>query len=370
MVRLVKSLLLAIIFSLAAHLAIVAQPPLTITTNDLSYDGLLFMSPDFQSCLVTDLTGNVLYERISFCNDFKRLDNGDWIYFDGVVRQWKQHEAYSDAIKTTYTISGSNTDLHDIVVTDDHIWLMGRRSYVAISGTLGITLSESTLQKQDLAGNVLFDWHSKDHISLDEATLPLRPGGSFPHANAFYEDTDGNLIVSFRNVSSVMKICVTGNGCQVGEIVWRLGGVKSDFIFVNDRGIDKQHSARMTDICHGGTSRCLILFDNGNDFEPSYSRAVEYVLDVDQGIVTKTWEYTADGQIATPSMGNVQRLENGNTVIGWGSARRFDTDVPTVTVVDWDGNVKYEAILPEGVVNYRAYLYSDWQVIYLPLVVE
>lgn len=374
MIKLIKPLLLSFALFLLVYITISAQSVLTVTVNDLSYGGFLFLNRSGKdSCIVTDLPGNILfeYQLSSRCADFKRLDGGDWIYFDRDNTIWKRHTPYSHTVKATYSISDSENDGHDIIVTDDYVWLMGRKDFLAISGTLAFTLRGTTLQKQDLSGKVLFDWQSWGYIGIDEATLDLlaRPNMSFPHSNAFYEDVDGNLLVSLRNTNSVVKVCVTGDNCQTGGIIWRLGGLQSDFVFVNDRGIAKQHSVIMADKCHGGVDRCLLLFDNGNDFEPQYSRAVEYVLDEAQGLVTKTWEYTADGQIYAFATGNVKRLDNGDTVIGWGRARQDDPNAPTVTVVDWQGNVKYEAALGEGITSYRAHLYPEWRR-YLPLVAK
>ena len=51
-------------------------------------------------------------------------------------------------------------------------------------------------------------------------------------------------------------------------------------------------------------------------------------------------------------MGYVQRLDNGNTVIGWGATN------PTVTEVQPDGSRTFELSLPRGVYSYRAYKFN------------
>ena len=371
MIKLVRPVFLAAILILSIYLGIAAQSALVVAINELDYHGFLFMTPAtdaYQSCAVYDLSGQLIYEipTEARCSNFHQLAGGDWVYYDSAANMWIRRAAYSDTIKATYSISGSLNDGHDIIVTDDYVWLMGRADYVAITGTLAITLRGSTLQKQDLQGNVLFDWHSKDYIAPNEATLPIRSGSSFPHSNSFHEDTDGNLIVSFRNTNSVIKICVTDGGCQAGDIIWRLGGLKSDFVFANgDRGFAKQHHAQMIeDICHEGASRCLILFDNGNDFIPQYSRVVEYVLG--QGIVTRTWEYTAGGQIYSFATGGVQRLPTGDTLISWGLAQITDPNDPSLTIVDWEGGIVCEATLP-GARNYRTFICPEWRR-YLPII--
>jgi hypothetical protein len=55
------------------------------------------------------------------------------------------------------------------------------------------------------------------------------------------------------------------------------------------------------------------------------------------------------------AMGYVQRLANGNTLIGWGATN------PSVTEVTSDGKKVYEMSLPDQVVSYRAFRYQ-WNV--------
>jgi hypothetical protein len=53
-------------------------------------------------------------------------------------------------------------------------------------------------------------------------------------------------------------------------------------------------------------------------------------------------------------MGSIERLSNGNTVIGWGS-----TGSPAITEVHPDGTVALDVQFPDSIVSYRAFKY-DW----------
>lgn len=56
----------------------------------------------------------------------------------------------------------------------------------------------------------------------DLASIPI----NWSHGNALDLDTDGNLLVSFRNLSEVVKI-----DTRTGRVMWRLGGARNQFAF-------------------------------------------------------------------------------------------------------------------------------------------
>ena len=131
---------------------------------------------------------------------------------------------------------------------------------------------------------------------------------------------------------------------QTGDIIWRMGGKNNQFIFTNDTiRFSHQHAFRRIPTGH------YTLFDNGNFHTPNFSRAIEYNLDQVNKTATLVWQFRNSPDEYGFAMGYVQRLSNGNTVIGWGSAN------PTVTEVDPNGNKVFELTFPEGVYSYRAF---------------
>ena len=65
----------------------------------------------------------------------------------------------------------------------------------------------------------------------------------------------------------------------------------------------------------------LLIYDNGNLLPaPRHSRAVEYALDTVAKTAAMVWEYLPNPPIYTFAVGSVQRLENGNTLVGFGLA--------------------------------------------------
>ncbi len=66
-------------------------------------------------------------------------------------------------------------------------------------------------------------------------------------------------------------------------------------------------------------------------------------------IATLVWQYRNTPDIYGPSMGSVQRLKNGNTLICWGGTN------PTMTEVTPAGDIALEMSLPQDVFSYRVF---------------
>ncbi|MCK5405822.1 MAG: DUF11 domain-containing protein, partial [Candidatus Krumholzibacteria bacterium] len=106
--------------------------------------------------------------------------------------------------------------------------------------------------------------------------------------------------------------------------------------------------------CRRHENGTITIFDNGNHNDPRESRVVEYDIDEENKTATLIWQYRNDPLIIGLSLGSAQRLENGNTLIGWGSTN------PNVTEVRSDGSKAFELTFAEGVVCYRAFRF-DWE---------
>lgn len=223
-----------------------------------------------------------------------------------------------------------NTDGHDAIVQPDGtVWFMSYEPRNA-DGTGPV---DAVVQREDRQGNVTFRWSSAPYQS--EA---VRPIDDYAHVNSFQVMADGDLLVSFRHLSSVYKIATTARpGVAVGDVVWKLGGRDSDFTFpAGDVGPCAQHTAR--ELPDGD----ILMFDNGSaDFTTAWcvdpadptgpavervqTRVVAYRLHAD-GTVTRTFEYargagTPDRWFAVFA-GSAQRLGNGDTLVGWAAERR------------------------------------------------
>ena len=183
----------------------------------------------------------------------------------------------------------------------------------------------------------LFTWSTVDGMDYDDSYNHYQGSPVNPyHINAIDRDVDGNLLISLRHACQVVKV-----NSQTGEVMWRLGGKRSDFTFVDDplNGFSRQHGIRR--LANGN----IILFNNGNDYIPPRSRAIEYSLDEQTMTARLVWEYQ-DTTFAL-AMGFADRLPNGNTLICYGTAQVIREVTP-------EGNVIFEMRTLSGELPYRA----------------
>ena len=97
------------------------------------------------------------------------------------------------------------------------------------------------------------------------------------------------------------------------------------------------------------------VFDNGNFRTPQFSRAVEYKINTDSMTAEKIWEYRSEPYFFSGWMGNVQRLENGNTLVNWASSH-----LPKPTEISPEGDVVYQSSLYYSSNVYRVFKF-DWE---------
>src|SRR5918994_1318940 len=127
---------------------------------------------------------------------------GEYVIFDRSYRE----------IARVRAGNGYRGDLHEFLITpeDGAVW-------------------DGIAQEVDIkTGKVLFEWHSLEHVGIDESyvEVPDDPDHLYDyfHINSIDLEPDGNLLLCARNTWTVYK--VERNSC---EVVWRLGGKKSDF---------------------------------------------------------------------------------------------------------------------------------------------
>lgn len=237
-----------------------------------------------------------------------------------------------------------------IVLTQERVGMdLSAYTFNGIVRDSNTSVMGNGLKEYDQAGNLVFSWRSTNHIHPYE----FRDGYiynplefDYAHANSIEQDTDGHLLVSFRHLNSVVKI-----NHQTGDIIWRLGGVFSDFTFPNDPdGFSGQHTIRR--LPNGRYS----LFDNGNSrSQLRYSRAVEYELDTVNWTATLVYEYDAGQQNYSSAMGSYQHDVQGYKCLGWGYCSRPS---PNITVLDESDNLISRVSFENYVISYRVMVYD------------
>ncbi len=338
-------------------------PLITIDYSSTPSDGYIFISnivfsPVIQNdpyLLILKNNGQPYYSihMNALCFDFKPQPNGNLTYYDNNRMKYIELDSSYNIIDSFYCGNNYSTDVHELrVLANGHGVMMCYdtetvdMSQIVTGGNPAARVVGLVLQEIDRNKNVVFQWRSWDNFQITDATHEnlTAPVVDYVHGNAIEIDNDGNWLLSSRHMDEVTKINRT-----TGDMIWRLGGKNNQFTFINDPiGFSHQHALRR--IANGN----ITLFDNGNYHSPPFSRAVEYTVDEQNKTATLVWQYRNSPDIYGAAMGYVQRLANGNTLIGWGAAN------PSVTEVKPDGTRLYELNLPVNVYSYRAFRY-DWK---------
>jgi hypothetical protein len=238
-------------------------------------------------------------------------------------------------------------DHHEFLITSEGTALITIYSPVrwdlsSVGGPENGAVLDGIAQEVDIAtGEVLFEWHSLDHIGIDESyrELPENPGMPFDyfHINSIDVDSDNTLLISSRTTFAVYKIAR-----DTGRVVWQLGGKRSSFEMGPGTWMRYQHDARRQS---DGT---ITVFDNGGVQKDDKSYGLVLDPDENEMIVTLLREYGhPEGRVGAV-MGNLQILPNGGAFIGWGSD-------PLFSEFSSAGKLLFSASFPPKVNSYRAF---------------
>jgi len=263
---------------------------------------------------------------------------GEYVLFDGTYRE----------ITRVRAGNGYRGDLHEFLITPQDTALLTiyhsmRADLSSVGGPEDGAVWGGIIQEVDIeTGEVLFEWHSLDHVGPDEAYVgpPDDPDYLYDyfHVNSIDVDHDDNLLVSARNTWTVYKV-----ERDSGEVLWRLGGKKSDFEMGPGTQSAFQHDARRRE---DGT---IAIFDNGaHPKVHDKSRGIVVGLDMDEMKAILLREYTSPENLLATSQANIQTLPNGNVFVGWGSE-------PFVSEFSRDGQLLFNARLPQDGESYRAF---------------
>jgi hypothetical protein len=307
--------------------------------------------------LIVDNYGTPVFYRILDHNvhNFTLQPAGYLSYFIENQRRFAILDSLYNFTGTFRMKNGYDADSHEfILMKNGHSFMMAydrqlmRMDTVIEGGNPEATVVGLVIQELDEEQNVIFQWRSWDHFDIldtDESVVDLTSYYvDYVHANSMDIDSDTSLILCSRNLNEITKI-----NRQTGEIIWRLGGKNNQFIFINDdKGFYLQHSAKK--LKNGN----IILFDNGKLKESEYSRGIEYKLDESIYTVTLVNELRHDSNIYSPIMGHIQRLPNGNTLIGWG--KNFGSYL--CTEFHPDGSIANDLYSYNNIQSYRVYKFN------------
>ena len=119
--------------------------------------------------------------------------------------------------------------------------------------------------------------------------------------------------VSSLGLSMIVKVARS-----TGEMEWALGGVESDFLDEFDGALFFTHQHQFERV-----GQNLLVFDNG-DASRSANQVLEFELDEETGTATEVWAYQPETDVFSFSLGDVSRLENGNTLVTYSNQGQID----------------------------------------------
>jgi arylsulfotransferase ASST len=227
----------------------------------------------------------------------------------------------------------ASTDWHELRLLPGNLALIaGTQTRVmdlsALGGSASATVVGNVLYRVQADGQVVFRWNAFDHLAVDDLdpAVDVTQGSvDWTHVDAVDVAPDGGYLLTFRNLSQVVKI-----DAVTGAVIWRLGGKRSDFTFPDDPlgGPSFPHGAR--ELANGN----VLLFDNGNGRATQESRAVEYALDRQSMQARVAWQYAPSPPRHASDLGFAQRTSAGTTLVTFGTEGHVDE-------VDGTGAVKW-----------------------------
>lgn len=286
--------------------------------------------------IVTDLQGNIIWYYPGNCQPIKLLSNGNFIInrtgdlvevdlAGEVIRDItvSQVNQSLQALGRSITLTNFN---HDVLVLPNGHWItigQASQNYTNLPGSPGTTaVLGDVVVDIDTSGNVVWAWSSFDHLDINRAPFGLP---DWTHANALVYTADGNLLLSMRNQSWILKLDYT-NGTGSGSILWRLGD-GGDFTLTGGDPTDwfyGQHYPNVLGV--DGTQSTIGVYDDGNNrlnasgvacgssssAPPCYSRATIFHVDEATNVATLLWQDLPGffsfwgGSIVTLSNGDVE----------------------------------------------------------------
>jgi hypothetical protein len=243
--------------------------------------------------------------------------------------------------------NGRTMDLHEFQLTPD-----GTALFTCTPQTVTVDLRhlggprrahalESIIQEVDVAsGRLLMEWQSLRHVALDESYRKEFAPFDYLHVNSIDVLEDGHLLVCARNTWAAYKI-----DRRTGEIIWRLGGKRSNFTMEHDAQFAWAHDARWVG------DGWMTIFDDGFDGRTkshAASRALILEVDLARRRVSVGRSFESPTHLLTSSMGNVQLLPDGHVFVGFGND-------PYSIEFSPDGRLLSNLEMPSGQHSYRSF---------------
>ena len=290
--------------------------------------------------------GHVIIEQIS---DLQEVDLTCNVVRDVSVNQVNQSlqaGGYSFTIPPPLGFPGGSPFHHDVLVLPNGHWIalcQIEKTFTNLPNHPGTqNVVGDALVDIDLNGNVVWAWSAFDHLIAPYGTDPdgLDPDRNllgwpdWTHSNAIVYTSDGNLLLSMRHQSWIIKIDYQ-DGSGSGNTLWKLGN-GGDFTLLGGdptQWFYGQHYPRIVSV--NGSHTTVAVFDDGNfridasstpcgtsaTAPACYTRAAIYDVDETGHLANVVWDYVPVPQYFSFWGGSIDTLPNGNV--------EFDSTIPS-----------------------------------------
>lgn len=265
--------------------------------------------------IVTDLQGNVIWYYPSGAFPIKLLPKGHFILNTNsdlleidlagtTIRDISVAQVNQglQAIGRSLTIINFS---HDVLVLPNGHWItIGQvsQNYTNLPGYPGtIAVLGDVVVDIDQSGNVAWAWSAFDYLDVNRHPYFGLP--DWTHSNALVYTADGNLLLSMRAQSWILKLDYA-NGTGSGNILWKLGE-DGDFTITGgdpSQWFYGQHYPNILSV--DGPQSIVAIYDDGNfrlgangvacESSPSaptcYSRAAVFQIDESTDVATLLWQ--------------------------------------------------------------------------------
>jgi hypothetical protein len=344
-------------------------PDLAVSPKAQTATGDLFLAPysgvGQYGPMILDEHGNLVWFKPLSPAGTRAADFRVQSYEGKPVLTWWQDPLIADGSRTAGEViansayrtiaviragNGYQPDLHEFQITPQGTaWITVYDAIdcnlSSVGGPKDGAVADTLLQEIDLkTGLVMYEWHSLDHVPLrysyaSAAHASRQEPYDYFHINSIDTEQNGDLLVSARNTWAAYDV-----DPKTGQLRWELGGRHSSFKLGPGAATAWQHDARQQ------PNGAITFFDNGAfpQVHPQ-SRAIELELDPATMTATLVRSYEHQNPLVAGSQGNVQALENGDWMVGWGQAGYLSEVTPT-------GQVLFNAHLPPDWESYRTYV--------------
>lgn len=296
--------------------------------------------------LVIDNSGRVVwYHRFPTMAglNFMALPNGRYLAHPPTpdpsdIEPFIEIDPLGNVTRTLNCANGLPSRMHDLVLdADGGYWIMCDETRVmdltAVGGQASARVTGTVVQHLTASGALAFAWSPFDHFAITDLDPASRAGPTvnWTHGNSLDLTPEGDVVISFRSLSEITRISTA-----TGNVVWRMGGLANQFAFPGTSvpPFSSQHSLRRT-----GSGLLLLLDNLGTAGE---SRAKRFLVDEGARTAQLVQWYASSPAVVTSIGGTVQDLDEGRTLVTFGTAGRVEEfDAEGRLVWQIEGNAGY-----------------------------